>query len=325
MKDASVITKEEEYLKDLAYVSFTPIFILGVHRSGTSILYKMLVATGCFNPVTAYHLINYDELLSNHHEQKEAIVKQQLTDTLRKDGSFDRGIDRLKVTADFAEEYGFLLGRLTMKMAITKKSVPLFTDLCKKIQFIAGNNKPLLLKNPYDFPNFLYIKELFPTAKFVFIHRHPLKTISSTLNAVRTILKKKNPYTSQLSTLYDTFYSNPLIRSFLRFLFWVIPECSVMFITRITAVGARYYVENIERLPVEDYISITYEDLCTHPQELLDTILSKFSFSPQHKIDAASFIKPRSVAVDDAVQKLRGHIYASMKMYCARFGYIRDG
>jgi hypothetical protein len=61
--------------------------------------------------------------------------------------------------------------------------------MCKKIQFIAGNDKPILLKNPYDFPNFLYIKRVFPNARFVFIHRNPLKTISSTLNAIKMILK----------------------------------------------------------------------------------------------------------------------------------------
>lgn len=74
-------------------------------------------------------------------------------------------------------------------MFITRKNVALFTEMCKKIQFIAGNDKPILLKNPYDFPNFLYIKRVFPNARFVFIHRNPLKTISSTLNAIKMILK----------------------------------------------------------------------------------------------------------------------------------------
>ena len=64
----------------------------------------------------------------------------------------------------------------------------------KKIQFLSGNDKPLLLKNPYDFANFLFIKQMFPSAKFVFIHRNPLKTISSLLNAMRMIINEKNPY-----------------------------------------------------------------------------------------------------------------------------------
>ncbi|MBE3121465.1 MAG: sulfotransferase [Thermoplasmata archaeon] len=95
----------------------------------------------------------------------------------------------MKVTAEFVEEYGFLLNKKTVQMFITRKNVALFPEMCKKIQFIAGNDKPILLKNPYDFPNFLYIKQVFPNARFVFIHRNPLKTISSTLNAIKMILK----------------------------------------------------------------------------------------------------------------------------------------
>jgi hypothetical protein len=94
----------------------------------------MLTATGCFNPVTAYHLINYHELLSNYHEQTEQQAKQQLTESFLKNGLRDRGIDRLKITADFAEEYGFLLSTQTLQMRITKKNLSLFTEMCKKIQ-----------------------------------------------------------------------------------------------------------------------------------------------------------------------------------------------
>ena len=57
-----------------------------MHRSGTSILYKMLTETGNFNPVTAYHLINYNELLFNHHQNKEEQAKQELTESLKKKG-----------------------------------------------------------------------------------------------------------------------------------------------------------------------------------------------------------------------------------------------
>ena len=65
------INPDQDYIQDLEQVDFQPVFILGMHRSGTSILYKMLTATDTYNPVTAYHLINYNELLSNYHQQKE--------------------------------------------------------------------------------------------------------------------------------------------------------------------------------------------------------------------------------------------------------------
>ncbi len=313
--------KDRQYLKELKNVDFQPVFILGVHRSGTSILYKMLTATGCFNPVTAYHLINYDELLSNYHEQKEQDAKHHLIESFLKNGLTDRGIDRLKITADFAEEYGFLLRTRTLQMRITKKNVALFTELCKKIEFIAGNQKPILLKNPYDFPNFLYLKEVFPNARFVFIHRHPLKTISSTLNAVRTLLQEKNPYTARLSRVYEQCYTNPLLLQPLRFIFQALAKCCVVVLTRITKKSADYYLKNIEKLSKNDYISITYEEFCLSPKEILQNIMEKLTLTMIQKIDAASLMKPRKVEVDISVQKLRSYIYKSMKAYFDLFHY----
>jgi hypothetical protein len=319
------INRDTQYLKELQHIEFQPVFILGVHRSGTSILYKMLTATGYFNPVVAYHLIDYNELLSNFHEQKEEDEKQRLTEFFRQNGLQDRGIDKLKLTADFAEEYGFLLNTQTVQMYITKKNVALFTELCKKIQFIAGNDKPILLKNPYDLSNFLYLKQVFPSAKFVFIHRHPLRTISSTLNAIRMILNEKNPYTAKLSKMYEKFYSNPLLLQPLRFIVRTIPECSVVFITRITAKATEYYLKNIEKLPKEDYISITYEEFCEEPQATLERIMEKLFLTMTKKIDAASLIHPRNVDIDLSVLKLSKYIYDSMKTYFDRFHYTKDG
>lgn len=317
------LNRDEEYLKELKNVVFNPVFILGVHRSGTSILYKMLVATGSFNPVTAYHLITYNELLCNYHENKEEGAKKRLTDSFLKDGLRDRGIDQLSVTADFAEEYGFLLGRRTVQMSITDKNVDLFKEMCKKIQLISGNQKPLLLKNPYDFKNFLIIKQMFPSARFVFIHRHPFKTISSTLNAIRTILKEKNPYTARLSAIYERCFSNPLLLYPLRFMFFTLPECSVVLITRITTKATGYYLKNIEKLPKQDYITITYEELCEHPLEILENIMEKLEISMITNIDAASFIQLRQVEVDTVVQKLQTYIYDQMKEYFQRVGYSK--
>jgi hypothetical protein len=317
-------SKDTPYLKDINQVLFQPVFILGVHRSGTSILYKMLVETGCFNSSTAYHLINYDELLFNHHEKREETEKQRLTESLVKKGVSDRGIDRLRLTADFAEEYGFLLGNRTLRMSLSKKNILLFIQLCKKIQFLAGNNKLLLLKNPYDFPNFLYIKQMFPSAKFVFIHRNPINTISSFLNAMRVIIKQKNPYTARLSQIYDLVFSNPLLLYPLRFLFCTLPVCAVVFLTRTTTRATRYYLKNIDMLPVEDYISITYEELCRHPVHIIQNIIEKLSISTPQTYDITSLMNPRKRQIDPSVQRLRRFIFKSMKAYYERFGYMYD-
>lgn len=315
------INPDDKFIQELQQVTFQPVFILGLHRSGTSILYKMLTETGSFNAVTAYHLINYNELLLNHSLKKEEHAKQHLTEEFFEKGLQDRGIDKLKVTAEFAEEYGFLLNKKTVQMFITRKNVAFFTEMCKKIQFISGNDKPILLKNPYDFPNFLTIKQAFPDAKFVFIHRHPLKTISSTLNAIRMILKDKNPYTARLSESYDKFYTNPLLRLPLRFIFFKIPEWGVILITRITAKALDYYLKNIEKLPKGDYIAITYEEFCQQPQKTIESIMGTLSLKMVKKMDASAFMSPRKVDIDTTVRKLRQHIHSSMRTYCDRFHY----
>lgn len=318
------MTRDEQHLNKLTNVVFEPVFILGVHRSGTSILYKMLAATGMFNTVTAYHLLHYHELLYNHHEKKEQEAQQRLTESFLQNGLRDRGIDQLKVTADFAEEYGFLLATRTVKMSITKKNVDLFEEMCKKIQFISGNQKPLLLKNPYDFKNFLLIKQMFPSARFVFIHRHPQKTISSLVKAMRTILEEKNPYTARLSKLYDQWYSNPLLLHLLRFMFKTMPECSVMLLANTTARMTYYYIKNINKLSEQDYISITYEELCTHPSETLQRIMDKLGVSPLSPIDTESLMHPRKRDIDPPVRKLHRYIYDLMRSYFEQFGYSKE-
>ena len=124
------INPDNEFIQELQQVTFQPVFIVGLHRSGTSILYKMLTETGNFNPVTAYHLINYNELLLNHHLKKEEFAKQLLTESFREKGLRDRGIDRLKVTAEFAEEYGFLLNKKNRSdVHYQKKRCALYRDV----------------------------------------------------------------------------------------------------------------------------------------------------------------------------------------------------
>ena len=314
---------DDHYIQELQHVNFQPVFILGVHRSGTSILYKMLSATGSFNPVTAYHLINYHELLTNHHENTEEYARQKLTESFKAQGLADRKIDSLKVTADFAEEYGFLLSEKTIRMVLSPKNILLFTEMCKKIQYLAGNTKPILLKNPHDFSNFLFIKQRFPNAKFIFIHRNPLKTISSTLKAFQVIFQNKHPYMARLLPMYEKFYHFQLLLP-LRLIFLTAPELGVMYITRTTEKATKYYLENIEKLPQDDYIAITYEEFCVHPQKTIEDIMQKLSLTMKTPINAASLMNPRNVNVDENVRKMQPYMYRSMKHYYETFGYTQN-
>ena len=314
-------SQDQQHLHHLKNITFTPIFILGLHRSRTSILYNMLAATECFNTVTAYHLIHYDELLSHHHQQQEHTKKQVLTQTLKTQGMNDRGIDKLRITADFAEEYGFLLGKHTLQMKLIPKNLPLFTELMKKITYLSNNNKPILLKNPYDFSNFMYIKHVLPQAQFIFIHRHPYKTLSSSIKALRFLLQKKNPYTTLLFRLYTQLLRRPLLLRCLRSWFTTFYPLGIAFLTLYTAKATRSYLHHIHQLAPQDYIEITYEDLCNTPQQTIQTIIDFLQIQPKQSFAPASFIQPRKTSIDPGVVHLHKLIAWCMKPYFTKFQY----
>jgi hypothetical protein len=312
---------DDQYLEKIKNIDFTPVFILGLHRSGTSILYKMLTETDHFHPVTAYHLIKYDQLLDDFENKKQEEEKQHVTDSFRRKGLDDRGIDKLKITADFAEEYGFFLDNKTAKMIITKKNLSTFKELCKKITYVSGNKKPILLKNPYDFSNFLYIKHAFPNAQFIFIHRHPFKILSSLITAVRVLLHKYNYYASQLSRLYNRIYENPLSLYSMKLLTTKLSFFGLMLLCINSSIGTTYYLKNIHKLPQDCYISITYENLCNNTQKTMESILTKLHITTTNKINFNSYIKTRKTILDPSVASLQRYIYTSMRKYCEEFHY----
>ncbi len=312
--------KDSAHLSKLKNISFQPVFILGLHRSGTSILYKMLSKTHQFNPVTAYHIICYHQLLHNHLKKQETHQKNTLTQQLQHHGIKDRGIDRLSITADFEEEYGFLLSNQSNHPHITSKNKALFIQLAQKIQYIA-NNKLLLLKNPFDFSNFLYLYHLFPNARFIFIHRHPYKTLSSLMKAFCFLLKKKNYYTIQLSTLYTKVFTYRPLLVLLRLLFLKIPVLGLMIFTLQTAQTTRYYQKNITKLPTKSYCAITYEQLCKHPNETIAEILTMLQKKNPESIDFSTYIKPRKTTLHPSIYPLQHFIYTTMKPYFDTFQY----
>src|SRR5262245_23063656 len=78
-----VPNRDAPFLHRLEDVEFQPVFIQGEHRSGTTLLYKLLAQSGCFNIVTVYHLLHYDELLANHLSVTEAEARRSLDERFK--------------------------------------------------------------------------------------------------------------------------------------------------------------------------------------------------------------------------------------------------
>jgi len=312
---------DDNYIHKLDNINFKPIFILGVERSGTSILYKILSKTNCFNIVSSYHVINYKELLHNHINNSEEKSKKNLQDLFEKNSQFDRGIDRLKINPDFPEEYRFILAHKADADHINSKSISAFEGMCRKIQFISENNKPILLKNPKDFTHFLKIKSLIPNSKFIFIHRYPVKTLSSQVRALKSLLKNKSYYMSLVAPKYGEVFDNPFLLLYYRILYSYIIPYRVISATNKLANSTKTYLRNINLLNKNDYISIKYENLCKKPDFVINKILDFLDVKPDHDINYDSFIKPREIRQLKTIKFFESWITKKLNEYILYLNY----
>ncbi|MFP3871310.1 MAG: sulfotransferase family protein [Candidatus Natronoplasma sp.] len=312
---------DRPYMEKLDEVTFTPIFVLGLPRSGTSILYKMLTETDCFNCVTSYHVIDYDRLIYNHLKGREEEAKKALDEEFEQVGVDDRGIDRLDITADFPEEYGYILGSELTEMYIKPNNIDKFTEMCKKIQFISEYERPILLKNPFDFQNIQYIKNEFPRSRFVFIARNPLDIIDSTFRAIRHLVKYKNPYSMRIFDHYRRLYQRPFRLKLLRFLFDNLPGLPLRAIIKAEEKATERFLQQVKKISEDAYIQVKYEELCCQPQRTMEEILDFLDCEPEEDMDFSAYIEPRDTPTEPPIKERKGYIRRRMRHYSEYFGY----
>jgi hypothetical protein len=310
---------DDKYLDKIKNIQFEPVFIMGLHRSGTTILYKMLAETGKFNILTAYHVIFYDELLYNHINGIEEKKKEEFNNLLIEKGIITRKTDNVKVSADYAHEYLYIFTERGYPWTIATENKEFFEEMCKKFKFISENNNPILLKNPYDYSNFIFIKKAFPNAKFIFINRNPLEVISSTMRLWRTHFSSKNEFLAMYYKQYERIYDNPVSRFIFKKYYLSKFPPGIFEPIRRSAKGTDYYLKNIKSLSEKDYISITYEKLCADPNKSIGQILDFLNLKTN--IDFSKHIKPRKLKLTPEVDFMKNFIFKKMKPYFEYFNY----
>lgn len=303
------------YLSLINVLQFRPMFIMGSHRSGTTLLHRLLAETGCFNVVRAYHVINYDRIVTNHMEGGVERSKQELAGAFARAGMKSRIIDEVPATPDAPAEYGFVMGRENRRPRLTPETLPKFVELCRKVQFIEDPERPIILKNPWDAIRFAYIKQALPQAKFVFIHRHPLPVMNSFLQALRSVLSARNEYLRMLAPWYQDLFDRPA-KLFLSRLA-VSPRLGIgeslmaRYILRVT----NYFVENIGAIPAADCLIVRYEDLCAQPQAQMENILKFLEVSPRQQRDWSEQVRPRRLNVLPAIRRKYVSIQPQLQPY----------
>jgi hypothetical protein len=320
-RDAS---PDAPWLDQLADRPAWPVFILGLHRSGTTLLYSLLAQAARFNTVTAYHLVHYDELLHNRARGLEEATREALTRRFAADGMTDRGLDRVAATADTTEEYAFLLLAKSGQRHLTPQNLPHFAELARKVQHLGHNDHDLLVKNPYDLATFTLIRDAFPGARFVFIHRHPLRTLTSSVRALRGLLSTRNAYTAALSAPYRKLHDEPLSLGAARVLFHERNPLGPLLLALGAASQVKYYLRHVAALSGSRVAELRYEDLCADPAETLRGVLRDLGQPASDTGTLADIVAPRPIPVDPMIHRLSGAIYRLMRPYYERFGYAQQ-
>lgn len=303
------------YLGQLKEMPSELVFIMGCHRSGTSMLYHLLAYTGQLDYISAYDIIKYDELLHNRINGREAQVKADLQSVLQQEPS--RGLDDLPVGAELPEEYRFLMreenppvvfnfkkrmDKLFFAPNLTPASLDAFNQICRKKRFLAGADRPLVLKNPADYYfNFWAVHQMLPKAKFIFIHRHPLQMFNSYLHGFPAILKERSNYAALLDKRYRELFSRMPLRRQLFLAVFRSKMMSRLLLTRLVE-SFEYYMTHVSKLPPEQYASVRYEDLCTDPVGTLSGIGKQLGLNLIPRVPE-KFVSPRHLPIPERVKQ----------------------
>ena len=301
-------------------MDFEPVFIIGDHRSGTTVLYQVLAGTGAFNIVTAYHVIRDADFVSNFTAGREEAARGELAAEFARLGLTDRGIDGVPVTPDLPEEYGFVIDK-SPRPSLRPATLPALVDLCRRIR-LTGGDKPVLLKNPWDVLGFAFVKRSFPRARLIFVHRHPISVMNSQLAATRSLLAARNEYAAMLSPWYRKLFEHPLELRVARAMNgWLGPRIVGRHVVKAT----RYYLDHIESVPRSDYVEVRYEDLCAEPEATLRRVLGFLGIEAPPGRGPADLVRPRQPAILREILDRYRHIRSAMASYCRRHDYDLEG
>ena len=182
---------DQPYLERLNGVEVRPVFIIAPHRSGTTLLYRILVESGSFNAVTVHHILNRHRLLQLHFTNQDQAAREELNRTFESKGIRGESMNSREFSGDVLEEYCYAFDRQSRRPRLAPDNAEEFKRFTKKLQVIQDVSRPLLLKNPYDGVGFLYLAEVFPDARFIFIYRNPVDVINSKIRLNRLLLEQE--------------------------------------------------------------------------------------------------------------------------------------
>jgi len=250
-----------------------PIFIVGVPRSGTTMLYRML----CKHPDLAW--FSHEDLQFLFPKKRQEKLKKKFTKMKENNEKIPQNEQSLVVfglkqenplegTSKIPIEYETFWLRCFGREYITDVSEDKKNEIIQTIQKFLEREKKIrfLNKSPNNSKRLYVLKKIFPDAKFINLVRDPRSVISSML--VRQELEGKfnvripikNKTLRRVSLLKQKFLSD--IKKF-----DAVDNYSNAY-NQITEVIHEFYVQY-----PDNFINVIYEELLAEPEKIVTKIL----------------------------------------------------
>jgi hypothetical protein len=254
-----------------------------------------------------------------HSAGEERQAREELSRLFEARGLRDREFDSIKITPDIPEEYAYALEPQGPRLQLSPQNLDGFQRFCRTVTATQDPARPLLLKNPFDTENFLYIQGALPAAVFVYIHRDPVDVVSSQVRALRSLLEKRNEYVALVVEGYRRLYERPFKLALSRFL---CSERLPLLVNKAARTVARVNDHVLRRGGEmgERCFNLTYAELCAAPARTISAILEFLGWRDVPERDYAGLVKPRHSEPPPEVEARRHRIRARNAEYCRRFG-----
>jgi len=250
----------------------TPVvFVMGLHRSGTTLIYSALADAMNCTGLSLHDVIFYDGLLMQHEAGARDKAAAAIDNYFTKANYLSRGNDNIPLNSKTLEEYGWVLKRHGGSFSTTQTSVSVLQELTRKLTKIKAPQHCLMLKNPWDTGRTMILARYFPNAKFIFVKRNAIEILHSEVNNALLFTKRQDPLLKLLAKdIRLTRWSNRLAKT-LRITLGT--QGFIKLVTKLMIADIASNLEKYEKdrrdLCKTRQMEISYSEFVDYPSEVL--------------------------------------------------------
>ena len=252
-----------------------PVFVIGHWRSGTTHLHYLLAQDNQFSYLEAFQAFFF---------RVAFVSKTFMRPLLNYFMPATRPQDNIKIDASAPTEEEHPLTNLTEKSGMqtfffpqnisyfnkynifkdTKKSEKktwkkIYHKMLCQVALFQDKNKTLLLKNPHNTGRIKVLLELYPNAKFIFIHRNPYDVYQSNIHL----------YNKTIKTQFLQEFTDEQIKE------------RVLYCYETTL---KKYLAERKLIPTGNHFEISYKELSENPQLTIKNIYTHLNIGDYNKI-----------------------------------------